>query len=100
MAERVAITGVGQTKHDAKRPDVSIAGLCREAAIRALEDANVGWNDVDAVVIGKAPDTLEGVVMPERYLADAVGPTGKPMMRVPTAGRVGGSPARGAAALL
>jgi len=56
MAERVAITGVGQTKHDSARPDVSMAGLCREAAIRALDDAGVGWSDVDAVVIGKAPD--------------------------------------------
>src|SRR5437762_14381893 len=93
MAERVAITGVGQTKHDAKRLDVSIAGLCREAAIRALDDANVGWNDIDAVVIGKAPDMFEGVVMPELYLADALGATGKPMMRVHTAGSVGGSTA-------
>jgi len=100
MAERVAITGVGQTKHDAKRPDVSIAGLCREAAIRALEDANVGWNDVDAVVIGKAPDMFEGVVMPELYLADALGATGKPMMRVHTAGSVGGSTALVAAGLV
>ncbi len=100
MAERVAITGVGQTKHDAKRPDVSIAGLCREAAIRALEDANVGWNDVDAVVIGKAPDMFEGVVMPELYLADALGAVGKPMMRVHTAGSVGGSTALVAAGLV
>ena len=93
MAERVAITGIGQTKHDTKRADVSIAGLCREAAIRALDDANVGWNDIDAVVIGKAPDMFEGVVMPELYLADALGATGKPMMRVHTAGSVGGSTA-------
>jgi acetyl-CoA C-acetyltransferase len=100
MAERVAITGVGQTKHDAKRLDVSIAGLCREAAIRALEDADVSWNDVDAVVIGKAPDMFEGVVMPELYLADALGATGKPMMRVHTAGSVGGSTALVAAGLV
>src|SRR5437868_10530917 len=100
MAERVAITGVGQTKHDSARPDVSIAGLCREAAIRALEDANVGWSDVDAVVIGKAPDMFEGVVMPELYLADALGATGKPMMRVHTAGSVGGSTALVAASLV
>ena len=100
MAERVAITGVGQTKHDAKRPDVSIAGLCREAAIRALDDANVGWSDIDAVVIGKAPDMFEGVVMPELYLADALGATGKPMMRVHTAGSVGGSTALVAAGLV
>ena len=55
MPERVAITGVGQTKYDTARPDHSIAGLCREAAIRALEDAGVTWNDIDAVVIGKPP---------------------------------------------
>src|SRR3954447_22087900 len=100
MAERVAITGVGQTKHDAKRPDVSIAGLCREAAVRALEDAGVGWNDVDAVVIGKAPDFFEGVVMPELFLADALGAVGKPMLRVHTAGSVGGSTALVAASLV
>ena len=100
MAERVAITGVGQTKHDTKRADVSIAGLCREAATRALEDANVGWNDIEAVVIGKAPDMFEGVVMPELYLADALGAAGKPMMRVHTAGSVGGSTALVAAGLV
>src|SRR3954470_24206446 len=100
MAERVAITGVGQTKHDAKRPDVSIAGLCRAGAIRALEDANVVWNDVNAVVIGKAPDMFEGVVMPELYLADALGAVGKPMLRVHTAGSVGGSTAIVAASLV
>src|SRR6266567_5975199 len=93
MAERVAITGVGQTKHDAKRLDLSIAGLCREAAIRALEDADVSWGDIEAVVIGKAPDMFEGVVMPELYLADALGANGKPMLRVHTAGSVGGSTA-------
>src|SRR5437870_1842906 len=93
MAERVAITGVGQTNYETKRADVSIAGFCREAARRALEDANVGWNDIEAVVIGKAPDMFEGVVMPELYLADALGATGKPMLRVHTAGSVGGSTA-------
>ena len=30
--ERVAVVGVGQTKHQATRGDVSIAGLVREAA--------------------------------------------------------------------
>src|SRR4051812_49589679 len=36
---------------------------------------------------------FEGVVMPELYLADALGATGKPMLRVHTAGSVGGSTA-------
>ncbi|HEX9236777.1 MAG TPA: thiolase domain-containing protein, partial [Actinomycetota bacterium] len=95
-----AVVGIGQTKHAAKRDDVSIAGLCREAAIRALEDAGMTWTDVDAVVIGKAPDMFEGVMMPELYLADALGASGKPMLRVHTAGSVGGSTALVAASLV
>ncbi len=93
MSERCAVIGVGQTKYAAKRGDLSIAGLVREAAERALADAELRWRDIDAVVIGKAPDMFEGVMMPELYLADALGAVGKPMMRVHTAGSVGGSTA-------
>src|SRR4029079_18184055 len=88
---RVAVVGVGKTHHRASRKDVSMAGLVREAAIEALEDAGMTYADIDAVVIGKAPDMFEGVAMPELYLADALGATGKPMMRVHTAGSEGGS---------
>jgi acetyl-CoA C-acetyltransferase len=45
------------------------------------------------VVIGKAPDFFEGVMMPELFLADALGCSGKPLFRVHTAGSVGGSTA-------
>ncbi len=90
--ERVAVVGVGQTKHSAIF-DGSIAGLVRNAAIKALDDAQMTWADIDAVVIGKAPDFFEGVMMPELYLADALGAVGKPMFRVHTAGSVGGSTA-------
>src|SRR3982074_2549024 len=76
MAERCAVVGFGQTRHPSKRLDVSIAGLVREAALAALADARLGWADVDAVVIGKAPDMFEGVMMPELYLADALGAVG------------------------
>ena len=58
------------------------------------------YADIDAVVIGKAPDMFEGIGMPELYLADALGATGKPMMRVHTAGSVGGSTAIVAAKLV
>ena len=100
MAERCAVIGIGQTKHAAKRVDLSIPGVVREAAIRALEDAEMTWGDVDAVVIGKAPDMFEGVMMPELFLADALGAVGKPMLRVHTAGSVGGSTAIVAAHLI
>jgi acetyl-CoA C-acetyltransferase len=91
--ERAAVIGCGQTHHRKVRDDLSMAGLVREAAVRALEDAEMGWSDIDAVVIGKAPDAFEGVMMPEVYLADALGCAGKPIMRVHTAGSVGGSTA-------
>src|SRR6185295_8685648 len=67
---------------------------------RALEDAGLRYRDIDAVVIGKAPDMFEGVMMPELYLADALGASGKPMLRVHTAGSVGGSTAIVAAGLV
>ena len=86
-----AIVGVGQTHHKSRRWDVSLGGLVREAATRALEDAQMDWADIDAVVLGKAPDLFEGVMKPELYLTDALGAHGKPMFRVHTAGSVGGS---------
>ena len=97
---RTAVIGVGQTRHVSARHDVSMAGLVREAAVEALEDAGMDFGDIDAVVVGKAPDTFEGVIMPELYLADALGAVGKPLLRVHTAGSVGGSTAIVAAKLV
>ncbi|TVT18268.1 thiolase domain-containing protein [Amycolatopsis rhizosphaerae] len=101
MAKQLAaVLGTGQTHHRAKRTDVSMPGLVREAIDRAMADAAVEWADIDAVVLGKAPDLFEGVMMPELFLADAIGATGKPMLRVHTAGSVGGSTALVAASLV
>jgi acetyl-CoA C-acetyltransferase len=91
VKRRVAVLGTGQTHHRSKRIDVSIAGLCREAVDRALSDAGLTADQIDAVVVGKAPDLFEGVMMPELYLADALGAAGKPVLRVHTAGSVGGA---------
>jgi acetyl-CoA C-acetyltransferase len=88
-----AVIGVGQTHHKAARKDVSMPGLLREAIDRALEDAQMTLDEIDAIVVGKAPDLFEGVMMPELFLADAIGAAGKPLMRVHTAGSVGGSTA-------
>ncbi|KAA0234016.1 MAG: hypothetical protein JJLCMIEE_00881 [Acidimicrobiales bacterium] len=98
--ERVAVVGVGQTKYAATRGDVSLPGLLREAVFRALDDAGMAMGDIDAVVLGKAPDFFEGLMMPEPYLADALGAVGKPLLRVHTAGSVGGSTAIVAAGLV
>ena len=88
-----AVIGVGQTHHRAKREDVSMPGLLREAIDRALEDAQMTLDEIDAIVVGKAPDLFEGVMMPELFLADSIGAAGKPLLRVHTAGSVGGSTA-------
>jgi acetyl-CoA C-acetyltransferase len=98
--QRAAVIGTGQTHHRSKRLDVSMAGLCREAIDRAMADADVDWPDIDAVVLGKAPDLFEGVMMPELFMADALGATGKPLLRVHTAGSVGGSTGNVAASLV
>jgi acetyl-CoA C-acetyltransferase len=96
----VAVLGTGQTEHRSRRSDVSIAGLCREAIDRALADAATDWSQIDAVVLGKAPDLFEGVMMPELFLADALGATGRPLLRVHTAGSVGGATGIVAASLV
>ncbi|SNR57735.1 acetyl-CoA C-acetyltransferase [Haloechinothrix alba] len=98
--QRAAVLGTGQTHHTTKRTDVSMPGLLREAVDRAMRDARVEWSDIDAVVLGKAPDLFEGVMMPELFLADALGANGKPLLRVHTAGSVGGSTALVAASLV
>ncbi len=77
-----------------------MAGLCREAVDRALADAGLELAEIDAIVVGKAPDLFEGVMMPELYLADALGAAGKPLLRVHTAGSVGGATGVVAASLV
>ncbi|MRH90301.1 thiolase domain-containing protein [Nocardia sp. SYP-A9097] len=93
MTNLAAVLGTGQTHHVTKRSDVSMAGMLREAIDRALVDSGLTMADIDAVVIGKAPDFFEGSMMPELFLSDALGATGKPLLRVHTAGSVGGSTA-------
>ena len=90
MTGRCAVVGIGQTHHAAARRDVTLRGLVREAAERALADARLDWGDIEAVVVGKAPDIMEGMMSPELYLADALAASGKPMFRSYTSGNAGG----------
>ena len=89
MSRAVAIVGVGQTKHSSKLPDVNCAEMVRIAVDKALLDAGLSHEDIDAIVVGKAPDPLEGIMQPEQYLAGALGAHMKPIIRVHTAGSVG-----------
>ena len=81
---QAGVIGVGQTKYDAKRRDVSMGGLVREAIDNAMLAANVEWDAIDAVILGKAPDMFEGVVMPELYLSYAIGAVSYTHLTLPT----------------
>ncbi|MFF0487581.1 thiolase domain-containing protein [Nocardia sp. NPDC004068] len=89
MAEPIAVVGIGQGKQ-AKRREVTIGALVREAVAAALADAELELGEVDAVVLSKTPDLFDGVMNPELYLADALGARGLPVTRVFTGGSVGG----------
>ena len=52
MTGRCAVVGTGQTHHAAARRDVTLGGMVREAAERALLVADLVWSDVEAVVLG------------------------------------------------
>ncbi|MFD9615033.1 thiolase domain-containing protein, partial [Streptomyces sp. NPDC059083] len=60
MTFPAAVLGTGQTHHVTKRSDVSMGGMVREAIDRALVDSGLTMADIDAVVVGKAPDFFEG----------------------------------------
>jgi len=90
MGRLVAIIGTGQTKHARARDDVSQAELVREAATRALADANLRFADVDAVILTNM-ELFEGRALPELWLAEAVGGYLKPAFKIATGGTSGTS---------
>ncbi|HDM60028.1 MAG TPA: hypothetical protein ENF96_00045 [Archaeoglobus veneficus] len=85
---RVAVIGVGQTKHG-KRNDVNYPELVYEAVKRALEHADITIGDVDAIVTGSMPAPMEGTNDPQLWLTDALGGYLKPLMRIATCGSTG-----------
>jgi acetyl-CoA C-acetyltransferase len=91
MPHSVAVVGTGQTKHVSRRGDVNVAEMVREAAFRALDDVELGPGDVDAVIVGSAPEIFEGVNCPENWVGPAIGASGKPLMRIQTGGTAGAS---------
>jgi acetyl-CoA C-acetyltransferase len=86
---KVAIIGCGQTKHGI-RTDVSQAEMVSEAVWRAIEDAGIGIEDVDAFAVGNMQG-FGGIAHAEMLFADYIGAYGKPVQRVATGGTVGGS---------
>ena len=86
MRRPVAIAAVGQTKHAARRLDVSIPEMVREAVDACLDSKGLTFHDIDAVVVGNM-ELFEGVNQPELWMAAALGAVGKPIYKMNTAER-------------
>jgi acetyl-CoA C-acetyltransferase len=69
-----------------RRAQETAKELAWEAASQALASCEMTLDDIDAVVIGTAPEAFDGVHMNSEYLSDAAGGWGRPVIR----GYVGG----------
>jgi acetyl-CoA C-acetyltransferase len=88
MGNRVGIIGVGQTHHAAKRLDASGVELIAEAVTRALDDAQLTMDDIDAIVIGNM-DHFENINYVDMWALDGLGAFMKPVFKVTTGGTTG-----------
>lgn len=88
MGKRVAIVGTGQTECRSARKDVNGQELIFEAVQRALEDAELSRDDIDAVVIGNM-DHFEGINYVDTWSVDGSGAFLKPILKVTTGGTTG-----------
>jgi len=85
---RVGIVGVGQTHHRSHRPDVTGQEMINEAVQRALDDAELTIEEIDAVVIGNM-DHFEGINYVDTWSIDGSGGFMKPIMKMTTGGTTG-----------
>jgi len=63
--------------------------MVTEAVTKALSDADITIDDIDAVVFGQGPDAFTGVENGEKWCSAAAGALHKPVMRVHTGGATG-----------
>ncbi|MCX8104047.1 MAG: thiolase domain-containing protein, partial [Candidatus Bipolaricaulota bacterium] len=77
----VAVVGAGMTVF-ARRLQETGKEMSWEAARMALDEAGLTLKDIDAVIMGSAPDAFDGVHKKGEYLLDGAGGTNKPYMRV------------------
>lgn len=91
MSKNVAVIGVGQTGFRARWDSMTYVELAQQAAMKALADAHLTADDIDAVVFSMAPTHFMGVPDCDKWAVDFVGARGKPFLRVHTGGATGGS---------
>lgn len=90
-----AIIGTGQTEHRSRRLDVSAPELIDEAVQRALLDAGLEPDGIDAIVVGNM-EHFEGVHLSDLWAVEGTGGIGKPQLKIATGGTTGSSLAQAA----
>ncbi len=75
-----ASSALANRQFTARRDDASYPDLVREAVVLAMKDAELSFDDIQAVVYSLSPDAMVGIGNAERLGVDAVGGRNK---RVP-----------------
>jgi acetyl-CoA C-acetyltransferase len=86
---KVAAIGVGQTPFGPTKGAPTYVEMLQRAASTALAAAAITLDDVDAVVLALAPESLMGVNHAERWCVDYIGGRMKPVLRIQTGGATG-----------
>jgi acetyl-CoA C-acetyltransferase len=89
MSRPVAAIGVGQTPFTATRDAPTYVEMLHRAAGGALDAAGLTIDEIDAVVLALAPESLMGVNHAERWCVEAIGGRMKPVLRIQTGGATG-----------
>ena len=90
MPNQVAIIGIGQTKHQHTRRDVTQPEMINEAVRAALADAGLSTKDIEAVFTSNM-ETFEAIYLPDHGASVELGAHMKPGFKVGTGGTSGGS---------
>jgi acetyl-CoA C-acetyltransferase len=86
---KVAAIGVGQTPFGPTKRAPTYVEMLHRAASSALAAAEITIDDIDAVVLALAPESLMGVNHAERWCVDYIGGRMKPVLRIQTGGATG-----------
>jgi len=86
--ERVAVIGVGQTKYERKKQGETFPDMVFEAVTKALDDAEIGIEDIDNVVT-VSNDFWDGRTISSMAITDACGSYGKNVSTVEGDGTFG-----------
>lgn len=85
---KVAVIGAGMTRF-VRRAQETPKELTWQATRMALESSEMTMDDIDAVCLGTAPDSFDGIHMKGEHLSDGAGGWQKPFIRSYVGGGTG-----------